>query len=134
MVAVAPRNAAKGVIHGKARRGQHGENGAHRGAAGNAQHVRIGQRIAQQGLKARARDRERRSDQNSQQNARQANLHHDQPEIGGDSLGLAGHQPPQILLPAPPSEKGTAPSRNASSTTPSSTTARKRRSTRFAAE
>ena len=54
------------------------ENRAQRRAARNSQHIRIGQRIAQQRLKTCARNRKRRAHQNPKRDARQPQIKNDQ--------------------------------------------------------
>ena len=53
------------------------DRGAERGAAGRAEDVRVGERVAQQALERRARDREPEAHDERGQHARQPQLHDD---------------------------------------------------------
>ena len=59
------------------------EDGAERGAARHAEHVWIGEGIAEQGLKARASNGKRCTDHDRQENAGQANFDNDHAVVAG---------------------------------------------------
>ena len=73
-------------------RQQHADGGAERGAAGGAQHVGIGQRVAQQALEGDAGDRQAEADDQRRQHPRQPQREHDGLGRVGPGL-LHGHSP-----------------------------------------
>src|SRR6266478_1476547 len=73
---------------GEVRLGNQSENGAKRGATGDAENVGIGEGIAEQGLEAGASDGKRGADYDGQKDARQANFDNDHAVIAGERAGL----------------------------------------------
>ena len=72
------------------------EDGTQRSTHGDAEHVRIGQRIAQQRLKTGSRDGERRANNDAEKDARQTDILDDQDIITGKIGALAQKNVPEI--------------------------------------
>ena len=86
--------------HGELIFDHEGDDGTDRRAAGDAENVRVGKRVAQQRLKARARDRERSADDDGKKNARKSNVHDDHAVIGGDAAALVEQHADQVAAKA----------------------------------
>ena len=73
----------------RVRRDDQAENGAESRSAGYAENVGVGERVAEQGLKAGTGGGKRGADENSEGDARQAQAEDDQPELGGNLFTAA---------------------------------------------
>ncbi len=88
------RATGRAEVYGeRAQPGEHGAEGADRGTARQAQHIGIGERIAQQHLHQRARQRKQAADGKRSQRARQAQLRHN---LAGDAVSRGGERLQQL--------------------------------------